>query len=283
MIRIEGLTKRFKSVTAVSDLSLHVEGGEIFGFLGPNGAGKTTTIRILSTLTRPTSGRVRVNGFDVLREPIGAKEQIGVIHQTHNIDPDLTGYQNLLIHGLFFRMTLKEIRSRAHAVLDIVDLTEAAHRHAATYSGGMRRKLTIARALLHDPALLIMDEPTVGLDALTRRRMWDLIRQLRKRGATIFLTTHYIEEAEQLSDRVGIIDRGKLIALGTPAALTGSLGKVAVEVEGDAGLEVEFFPDRDRASAWLSSHDVTARIRNTNLEDVFISLTGKRVIEEENG
>jgi ABC-2 type transport system ATP-binding protein len=225
---------------------------------------------------------VSVNGFDVVREPIRAKEQIGVIHQTLNIDPDLTGYQNLLLHGLLFRMSGGEIRRRAEEVLRIVGLEDAAHRHTSSYSGGMRRKLTIARALLHEPALLIMDEPTVGLDAVTRRRMWDLIRQLRKKGVTIFLTTHYIEEAEQLSDRVGIIDRGALIALGTPSDLTGALGKVAVEAERDAGIEVEFFSHRDGAAGWLSRHDVPARIRNTNLEDVFISLTGKRVAEEEN-
>ena len=277
MIKIEKLSKKYKNITAVNNLNLEVRKQEIYGFLGPNGAGKTTTIRILSTLTLPTSGSACINGYDVQKSPVPAKKEIGVVHQTHNIDPELTGYENFLIHGLLFRMKLSDIKKKADELLDFVDLKDDMHKLAAKYSGGMRRRLTIARALIHSPGLLIMDEPTAGLDAFARRKLWGLIKKIRDGGGTIFLSTHYIEEAEYLSDRVGILDKGKLITEGTPSKLVNSLGKVAVDIEGSDGLEVEFFETREEAAEFLSKLNKDAVIRQANLEDVFIRLTGRRV------
>ena len=277
MIKLEKLTKEYKNITAVNELDLEVQRQEIYGFLGPNGAGKTTTIRILSTLTFPTSGRAYINGYDVVRNPLQAKKSIGVVHQTHNIDPELSGCENLLIHGLLFRMKINDIKKKTDELLDFVDLKDDMHKLVAKYSGGMRRRLTIARALIHNPNLLIMDEPTAGLDAFARRKVWGLIKKIRDKGGTIFLTTHYIEEAEYLSNRVGILDKGRLIAEGTPEKLVNDLGKVAVDMEDSNGLEVEFFETREEAAEFLSKLNKNATIRQANLEDVFIRLTGRRV------
>jgi ABC-2 type transport system ATP-binding protein len=281
MIHIRELTKQYGPITAVNGLSLEIGDGELFGFLGPNGAGKTTTIRILSTITLPSSGTVSIGGYDVVRQAVRAKRQIGVVHQTMNIDPDLTGMQNLLIHGMFFKMSRQRILRRADEVLDLVGLGDRAGSRAGLYSGGMKRRLTIARALLHEPALLIMDEPTVGLDAHTRRRIWDIIRRLNRSGVTVLLTTHYIEEAQALSKRVGIIHRGRLIALGSPADLMSRKGRVAVEVEEPTGVRVEFFTGREQAARYVSSLSFPAQVRDTSLEDVFISMTGSRVEPKE--
>ena len=277
MIKIEKLNKKYKNITAVNNLNLEVKKQEIYGFLGPNGAGKTTTIRILSTLTFPTSGVAYINGYDVAKYPLQAKKEIGVIHQTHNIDPELSGYENLLIHGLLFRMKINEIKKKAEELLSFVDLEDDMYKLAGKYSGGMRRRLTIARALIHSPNLFIMDEPTTGLDAFARRKLWGLIKKIRDEGGTIFLTTHYIEEAEYLSDRVGILDKGGIIAEGAPSKLINNLGKIAVDIEGSDGLEVEFFETREEAAKFLSKLNKNATIRQANLEDVFIKLTGRRV------
>jgi len=275
-IEIDSLIKTFGSVTALDHLCLSVAQGEIYGFLGPNGAGKTTTIRILSTLTRPTSGSVAVNGVDVLRDPVRAKHQIGIVHQSYNVDPELTGTENLIIHGLLFDMPIHETRRRIRELLEFVDLSEHIDRRVSTYSGGLKRRLTIARALLHKPRVIILDEPTAGLDAVARRKVWSLIRNMRcEIGSTILVTTHYIEEAQQLSDRVGILDRGKLIAEDTPAQLISRVGKVAVERDGSDGLDISFFETREGAVQSIAQHPVNARIRDTNLEDVFINLTGR--------
>jgi ABC-2 type transport system ATP-binding protein len=276
-IEIDGLVKTFGDVKAVDDLSLSVRRHEIYGFLGPNGAGKTTTIRMLCSLTKPTAGRALMNGKDVMREPVAAKGQVGVVHQTYNLDPELTGMENLLIHGLLFNMPVQETRGRAEELIDFVGLEQHIDRRVRTYSGGLKRRLTIARALIHRPAVLILDEPTAGLDAFSRRRVWGLIRHLRRRGRAVFFTTHYIEEAEQLSDRVGILDHGRLIAEGTPACLIGQVGNVTVERDDSNGLDVLFFENREEAAHHLADHPVNARIRDTNLEDVFIRLTGRRV------
>ncbi|MCD6472127.1 ATP-binding cassette domain-containing protein, partial [Candidatus Aerophobetes bacterium] len=168
MIRVENLTKKYRNIIAVNNLNLEIKKQEIFGLLGPNGAGKTTTIRILSTLTLPTSGNVYINGYDIVKNPVQAKKEIGVIHQTHNIDLELTGFENLIIHGLLFKMKISKIKRKAEELLELIDLKKDMHKFADKYSGGMRRRLTIARALLHNPNLLIMDEPTAGLDVYTR-------------------------------------------------------------------------------------------------------------------
>lgn len=277
MIKVENLTKKYRNIIAVNNLNLEIKKQEIFGFLGPNGAGKTTTIRILSTLTLPTSGSVYINGYDVVRHPVQAKRQVGVVHQTHNVDPELTGFKNLLIHGLLFKMKISKIRQKAKELLKFVGLEKDMNKIVDKYSGGMRRRLTIARALLHNPNLLIMDEPTVGLDAYTRRKIWGLIKKIKNEGSTVFLTTHYIEEAEYLSNRVGILNKGKLIALDTPLKLIDELGKIAVDIEDFNSLRVEIFNNRESAAEFISKINKNATIRRTNLEDVFIKLTGKRV------
>lgn len=277
MIKIENLTKKFKKTIAVDNLSLHVRKQEIYGFLGPNGAGKTTTIRIISTLTLPTSGKVFISGHDVADAPLSAKGQIGVVHQTLNLDPELTGYENILVHGLLFNMKVEDIKKNAVDFLEFVELKDRMNKPVNTYSGGMRRRLTIARALIHQPKVLIMDEPTAGLDAFARRKVWGLMKRIRDAGSTIFLTTHYIEEAQYLSDRVGIIDKGKLIIEGAPEKLINDFGKIAVDIEESDGLEVEFFQSREEAAKAASKIKKSVTIRQANLEDVFIKLTGRRV------
>lgn len=214
MIDIEHLTKRYGSVTAVDDLSLFIESGQVYGLLGPNGAGKTTMVRVLSTLTRPTSGNASIDGCDVAVRPLEAKARIGVVHQTLNFDPELTGSESLLIHGLLFKMEVAEIRSKTKELLEFTDLLDVDGRLVGNYSGGMKRRLSIARALVHNPPVLLLDEPTVGLDAHARRKVWELIRWLRDAGRTIILTSHYIDEVELLADGVAVIDKGRLIAEG---------------------------------------------------------------------
>ncbi|OPY93411.1 MAG: Daunorubicin/doxorubicin resistance ATP-binding protein DrrA [Syntrophaceae bacterium PtaU1.Bin231] len=277
MIVIEKLAKHYGSVIAVDDLSMSLPAGKVHAVLGPNGAGKTTTVRILATLTRPTSGTASIGGYDVGTQPLQVKQQIGVVHQTLNFDPELTGEESLLIHGLLYGMPRVSIRARMKDLLEFADLVDAAGRMVSTYSGGMKRRLSIARAMMHNPRVILLDEPTVGLDAHTRRRVWDLIRRLRDEGGTIVLTTHYIEEAEVLADHVVIIDRGRMIAAGSPAALIAGVGTFAVDYFGSAGTETVFFATRRLASEFISTLDARATVRRANLEDVFIRLTGRRV------
>lgn len=277
MIVIENLIKRYGSVTAVDNLSISLPGGKVHGVLGPNGAGKTTTVRILSTLTRATSGTASIGGYDVNTQPLQVKQQIGVVHQTLNFDPELTGEESLLVHGMLYGMTRDAIRKRTAELLEFADIVDASRREVSTYSGGMKRRLSIARAMMHNPRVLLLDEPTVGLDAHTRRRVWDLIRRLRDEGRTIVLTTHYIEEAEMLADHVVIIDHGRIIAEGSPDGLIAGVGVVAVDYSGHGGTETAFFENRALAASFVSTLDTRATIRHANLEDVFIRLTGRRV------
>ncbi len=277
MIRIENLTKRYGKTVALDNLTLHVEKGEFFGYLGPNGAGKTTTVRILTSLTKPSSGTAAIGGHDILRSPLAAKKRIGVVPQAINLDMELTAWENLLIHGLLYRMKRAAIKEEARKWISFVGLEGAVNRPVNTFSGGMKRRLSIARSLLHNPELLFMDEPTVGLDASGRRDLWGLLKRINREGTTIFLTTHYIEEAEALCDRVGILDRGRLIALDTPQALIASAGKIVVDVFEKGRLASHFFPDRASAGAFAATVQGSATIRNANLEDVFVKLTGRRV------
>lgn len=277
MIEIVKLTKWFGKVRAVDDLSVSLPSGQIHGLLGPNGAGKTTTVRILSTLTKPTAGTAAIGGYDVSAQPLQVKRQIGVVHQTLNFDPELTGAESLLVHGMLYGMSGQAIRARSQALLEFADLVEVAGRPISVYSGGMKRRLSIARAMMHHPRVILLDEPSAGLDAHTRRRVWDLIRRLRDEGATIVLTTHYIEEAEVLADRVVIIDRGRMIAEGSPAALIAGAGVFAVDYSGREGTETAFFEARQQAAGFVGNLNARATIRRANLEDVFIRLTGRRV------
>jgi ABC-2 type transport system ATP-binding protein len=281
MIIIENLTKVYGKVKAVEELNLVIRSGEIFGFLGPNGAGKTTTIRVLTTLTKPTLGSARLNGFDVLREPLKVKRAIGVVQQHISLDRDLSVRENMQLHARLHHLKPSERRQRITELLDYVELEDESNRIVADLSGGMKRRLMIARALIHRPKLLFLDEPTVGLDARTRRRLWELIRRMNLDGTTVLLTTHYIEEAEALCGRVGIIHEGHLIALGSPLELRQRLGLVTVEtLSNNKDTHYIYFPDRTAATSYAQGlpPDVkTIIVRESNLEDVFVELTGRKV------
>ena len=235
-VEAEGLVRIYPSrqrreIRAVDGLDLTVRDGEIYGFLGPNGAGKTTVVRILTTLLRPTAGRARVAGHDVVREGDAVRRAIGVALQEAAIDPLMTGRELLRMQGALHGLTGDEARRRASELLDRVGLTEAADRRVGGYSGGMRRRLDLALALVHRPQVLFLDEPTTGLDPTSRVALWREVRSLHRDGTTVFLTTQYLEEAEQLADRVGIIARGNLVAEGAPAALKARVGQPTVHVE----------------------------------------------------
>ncbi len=241
-IKIDGLVKRFGEVTAVDGLSLKIREGEIFGLLGPNGAGKSTTINILSGLVEPTSGSATVGGYDIVKQASKVRSLIGVCPQHSAYYKYLTGRENIHMFGELHGMERGLIKERTADLIDNIGLVEAADRKAGGYSGGMVRRVNLAMALVHDPQIAFLDEPTVGMDPQSRRATWGFIEEFRERGRTVILTTHYIEEAEELADRVGIIDNGKLIALDTPRAL--------IEANGGG-----------------------------NLENVFIGLTGRKIRE----
>ncbi len=255
MIEARGLIKRFGTITALDGIDLDVAGGCIYALLGPNGAGKTTTINILTTLAQPSAGSARVAGCDVLRQADQVRRRIGVTFQDLVLDPDLTGRQILDIHGRLYRQP-RDLRSRRIAELvELVQLQDAIDRLVKTYSGGMKRRLELARGLMTDPQVLFLDEPTQGLDPQNRVTIWDYIRTLRReRGLTLLLTTHYMEEAEALADTVGIIDHGRKVAEGTPAGLAAELGADLIRItgHGDATHLVEQLrrlPFVDRVSA----------------------------------
>ena len=279
MIEITGLVKRFGEKVAVNGLDLTVHVGELFGFLGPNGAGKTTTVRCISTLTNFDEGTIIVDGHDVVKDQINAKSAMGVIQQQISLDKDLTIRENMISHAMYHMMNKKEREAKIKELTDYFELEEYLDKPVDSLSGGWKKRAAIVCAALHEPKVLFLDEPTSGLDVNARRLLWDIIRLLNKRGTTIFLTTHYIEEAEMLCDRVGIIDHGKIIALNTPAALCESVGNYAVEYIEDKTSHYRYFKDQNEAKEFASTLDVNQNvmIRRTNLEDVFVELTGKHV------
>ena len=283
LLEVVDLQKRYGQKTAVAGVSLRIPRGSIYGFLGPNGAGKTTTIRMLTTLTRPTSGRVWINGFDGVKEATKVKGVFGIVQQHLSLNRELSVRENLDLHARLHHLDKAERKDRIDELLDYVDLAEYSDHLIEKISGGMKRRVMIARALIHRPRLLILDEPTVGLDAQTRRRIWDLIRRMNSDGTTVFLTTHYIEEAEALCDRVGIIHQGRMISLGSPLELRKRLGLAVVERRrGGDDTEYRYFPDRGSATEYVQSLlPGIERIvmRESNLEDVFVELTGRRVSE----
>ena len=237
-IEAEDLRKTYPpAVTALDGVSVAVEAGTIFGLLGPNGAGKSTAVRVLSTLTRPDSGRAQVGGIDVLADPVGVRRAIGVVGQKHGADPEATGRENLVLQGEFYGLTGRELKQRVADSLERFGLAEAAGRQVRTYSGGMQRRLEIAMGLLHRPQVLFLDEPTTGLDPEARVQMWREIERLAaEQQMTILLTTHYLEEADRLASMLAIIDRGKVVARGTPNELKSELHGDAIQVElADAG------------------------------------------------
>lgn len=275
MIVTEDLSKTYQDILALDGLTLQISRGEIFGLLGPNGAGKTTTIKILTTLARPTRGWARIQDLDVVQQPLKVKELIGVCPQEINLDRELTAYENLYIYGLLYKVP--DLPTRIMELLDLGHLTERAAHQVKGFSGGMQRRLLILRALISRPRVLFLDEPTVGLDPQVRRQLWGLIQQLKSEGITIVLTTHYIEEAEMLCDRVGILNHGRLIALDGPPALVAQLGGYVLESIQEGKREYRLVPDKEEAYACAQAENCGVTIRRVNLEDVFIKLTGERL------
>ena len=278
MISIENLTKRFGERIAVAGIDLEIKSGEIFGLLGPNGAGKTTTVRILTLLSKKKSGSVKICGHDIEKARERIKEPIGVIPQHMSLDQDLTGRENLVLQARLHHLKNKAaMEQRINEILEFVELTDRADDKSRRYSGGMKRRLMIGMALLHKPKMLFLDEPTVGLDPQVRRKMWDLIRKMNEAGMTVLLTTHYIEEADQLCRRVAIMNRGRIIAVDTPQKLKEKVGRVVVEHMEADGMINKFFDNREQAASYVAGLNSNATVREANLEDVFIELTGRRV------
>ena len=277
MIKVEGLVKHYGKIKAVDGISFEIKQGEIFGLLSPNGAGKTTTVKILTTLTKPDAGKCFINGFDVIKEPYEIRKFIGVVPQENNLDRDLTVYENLFIYGKLHKV--KDLKVKIKNLLEMMGLWERKDTLVSKLSGGMQRRLLLARALLSDPKVLFLDEPSIGLDPQIRRHLWEIIKKAKAEGKTIFLTTHYIEEAEALCDRVGILSKGKLIALGAPSELKKSIGNFTVEyyMDKEGSIKLWMFKTKEEAYEFAKKNDLPLVIRETNLEDVFIKLTGERI------
>jgi ABC-2 type transport system ATP-binding protein len=306
------LTKRFGSFTAVDKVSFSVKRGEVFGLLGPNGAGKTTVVRMLTTLVVPTEGNATVAGHDVRRHPHRVRERIGVIPQAMTSDLDLTGWENVDIYGEFFGLSRRERRIRGQRLIELVGLKERQKDLVATYSGGMRRRLEIARGLIHSPEVLFLDEPTIGLDPQSRRAVWDLLETLRGESEiTISLTTHYMDEAESLCDRIAIVDAGKIIALDTPVGLKSAVpgsDRIDLEIEKSAAKIAELLHgqpflravEREGARRLKITTDdgahtlpkvldlieangdraTSVNVQRVSLEDAFIHFTGHTLRDE---
>lgn len=277
MIKIDGLVKQFGERTAVNGLNLAIQDGEIFGLLGPNGAGKTTTIRMLTMLTKPTAGNIFYHGTNINGNEEAMKAYIGAVPQHINLDQDLTVGENLELHGRLHHMSRVDRERQIAELLAYVDLSNRIDDKVHTLSGGMKRRLLIARALMHKPKILFLDEPTVALDPQVRRKLWDLIRRMHNDHITVLLTTHYIEEAENLCHRVAIMDKGKLIALDTPANLCNHVGNYVVEWENESERAYRFFSAREEAAAFAGTLQAAALVRKSNLEDVFVEITGRKV------
>jgi len=312
-IEVNSLTKKFGDFKAVDNISVQVEEGEIFGFLGPNGAGKSTTMMILTTLLKPTSGNVLVGGYDVMLNAKKVREKIGYVQQEISVDEFLTGRENLYLHARINQIPSNLIKSRIDDVLELVELGEKKDQAALTYSGGMRKRLDIANGLLSRPSVLFLDEPTVGLDIQTRRKIWGYIKKIRKDfGMTIFISTHYMEEADKLCDRIGIIDHGKIQIVDTPKSMKSAIGNEIISfnlVDGKANQDalieqinkIEFVKEvkikQDLITVFSTkSNEVIPKIfqesinlemrirsltlKQPTLDDVFISYTGHDLRDE---
>lgn len=310
-IEVENLEKKFNGFTAVDHISFSVTNGELLGLLGPNGAGKTTTINMLATLLKPTSGSGKVAGHDITQDKDEVRRSIGIVFQEMALDTKLTGKENLEFHAMMYGMNKAERSQRISEVLDLVELNDKAKVLVENYSGGMKRRLEIARGLIHRPEVLFLDEPTLGLDAQTRRHIWDYIKMLnQKNGVTIILTTHYMDEADFLCSRVAIMDQGRFVALDTPSKLKDILGGdvVSIEVSGSTNRLEELFnslawlktvkkhgdvfnltmekgerriPEIIQAAQTVQAVVTCVNLRKPSLEDVFLHYTGKMIREEE--
>jgi len=305
LIKIHHLTKRYEKLTAVDDLSLDIEDNEIFGLLGPNGAGKTTVIHMLATLLKPTSGSASVNGFDILKDSAKVRSSIGIVFQVPSSDDLLTGYENLQVHAFLYGVPAEIREKRINDALELVGLTERKNDQVKKYSGGMRRRLEIARGLIHEPNVLFLDEPTLGLDPSSRETMWEYIQKMvKERKITIILTTHYMEEADLLCNRIGIIDRGKIIALGTPRELkskiSGDTVKLKTKIQNaditqlknlDFVRKIEFIDEQVVLSVDDARRNIPEILKHIEVEyveyatptlnDVFLKLTGRTIKEQQ--
>jgi ABC-2 type transport system ATP-binding protein len=312
-IEVDSLTKEFGDFKAVDNISFQVEEGEIFGFLGPNGAGKSTTMMILTTLLKPTSGKALVGGYDVMSDAKKVREKIGYVQQEISVDEFLTGRENLYLHARINQIPSNLIKSRIDDVLELVELGEKKDQATLTYSGGMRKRLDIANGLLSRPSVLFLDEPTVGLDIQTRRKIWGYIKKIRKDfGMTIFISTHYMEEADNLCDRIGIIDHGKIQVIDTPKSMKSAIGNEIISfnlVDGKANQDIlidqinkiefvrevknkqgiitvfstksnEVIPKIFQESANLDMKIRSLTLKQPTLDDVFISYTGHDLRDE---
>ncbi|HEU13013.1 MAG: ATP-binding cassette domain-containing protein [Thermoplasmata archaeon] len=309
MVEAENLVKIYKgNIKAVDGIDLKIGKGEIYGFLGPNGAGKTTTVKILTTLLKPTSGTARINGMDVVKEQERVRRIIGLVPQDLSVDDDLKGIENLELQANFYGIRKDEARRKAYELLELVDLYHAKDRYVSTYSGGMRKRLDLISGLIHEPEVLFLDEPTLGLDVQTRTRMWEYIERLRKDlGITIFITTHYLEEADRLCDRIGIIDRGRIMVEGRPEELKRSVGFDVIYILADdpeplkryleGAVNVEILEDRTLRFSIKNSEEYIPdllqkiyqagikvkriSIQKPSLDTVFLKYTGREMREEE--
>jgi ABC-2 type transport system ATP-binding protein len=313
-IMVENLIKRYPGdVVAIDDISFNVEAGQIFGFLGPNGAGKSTTIKILTTLGLPTDGRASVGGYDVVKEAQQVRRIAGVALQEIGLDPLMKSMELLTLQGLLFGASRAQATARAKELLELVQLTDAIDRRVGTYSGGMRRRLDLALALVHEPEILFLDEPTTGLDPASRRDVWEEVRRLNRiMGMTIFLTTQYLEEADQLADVVAIIDQGKIVAEGSPAKLKAAVGSESINLAfedrdlADRAMDnlrdmaERVQADRDMVRLYVSAaaqtvpavvdrlqrvniNPISLTITQPTLDDVFLKVTGQRLKAQETG
>jgi ABC-2 type transport system ATP-binding protein len=274
MIAFTSITKYFGDVRALQDVSFTVGEGEVFGILGPNGAGKTTLVKIATLLTVPTEGTCQIRGYDTQREKSAIKQLIGVVPQANNLDRELTAYENLLIYGMLHKVS--GLKSRIEEALRSVELWERRDSTVMTFSGGMQRRLLLARALLPNPLILFLDEPSIGLDPQIRREMWDIIRKIRIDGRTVLITTHYIEEAEALCDRVGILTKGKLVALDSPEALKVQAGSFVVDsIAADGKLQQHLCHTQEEAEEVARERTMSAMVRPSTLEDIFVQLTNR--------
>ena len=275
MIKYKEVNKSYGNITAVRDLNMEIQKGEFFGLLGPNGAGKTTIMRMTAAITPPTSGSIEIDGQKIHRDSTQIKQKFGIVPQYSNLESDLTAYENLEFHGRLYGLPKKLRRKRIDELLEFAGLMDRKKDFARTFSGGMQRKLMIAKTLMHDPEIMLLDEPTVGLDAATRRKIWDFLRQLKDKGIAIFMTTHYLEEAQALCERIGLIDEGRLIELDAPERIIEGVGKFVLDCYQNGKMTQKFFDDRKSAIAAADQIEGGFKVREANLEDAFIKLTNK--------
>lgn len=275
LIELVNLTKKFDAFTAVDDVDLTIGTGEFFGLLGPNGAGKTTTINMMSTLLLPSSGAIRIDGEILTRRTPELKRKLSVITQEYSMRQDMTMDEVMEYQGRLYFMPRRQIKERSEELLEFCDLLKYRKRTVRRLSGGMKRKLMVCRALLTDPEILLLDEPTAGMDAASRRQMWNLLRKLNGKNLTILLTTHYMEEAETLCDRVAMMVHGKIEEIGTPENFIEGLGRYAVDVKKNGDMESRFFKSREQAIEYLKEAEEETVLRQTTLEDVFLERTSQ--------